>query len=233
MSQIKSSPSPTFKVEKIPVGWIAIIFFILLLGLFALYTSLPSSVAFRSLLVDVFALKAENMTWYVIRSAGITAYLLLWLSTVLGLAIPSKALDRHLPGIFTYDFHQTISLLSLGFLALHVFVLLVDNYLPFNIAQIFVPFLSPFKPVWVGIGVISLYLMVLVTVTFYLRKRIGTQAFRTIHYTSLIGYLGATAHSFFAGTDSALPIARLMYAGSFAVVVFLTAYWLVLLLQKK
>jgi len=85
----------------------------------------------------------------------------------------------------------------------------------------------------VGIGVIALYLTILVTVTFYMRKRIGMKAFRYIHYTSLIAYLGGTAHGFFAGTDSSLPIAGLMYGGTFLVVVFLTAFWLLQAWQGK
>jgi DMSO/TMAO reductase YedYZ heme-binding membrane subunit len=69
---------------------------------------------------------------------------------------------------------------------------------------------------------------VLVSMTFYMRRRISMQAFRSIHLLSFLGYLGATLHGLFAGTDSALPVTRLLYAGTFLMVVFLTVYWLVL-----
>ena len=85
----------------------------------------------------------------------------------------------------------------------------------------------------VGIGVIAFYLTVLVTVTFYLRKKIGMTAFRTIHYTSLLAYFGSTLHGLFAGTDSSLPMALLMYLGSFLVIFFLTVYWLVSIWLRK
>jgi predicted ferric reductase len=116
---------------------------------------------------------------------------------------------------------------------LHVLVLTVDRYLPYSLAQIFIPFLSPYRPVWVGVGVIAFYLTVLVSVTFYLRKQIGMAAFRTIHYTSLLAYFGSTIHGLFAGTDSSLPMALLMYLGSFLVIFFLTAYWLVSIWLRK
>ncbi|MEJ2487368.1 MAG: ferric reductase-like transmembrane domain-containing protein [Anaerolineales bacterium] len=226
MSQTQSANSRTSKVDNLPIGWILTAILILVIGTAALYLTSPFGLGARQLLIKLFSLRSENVTWFITRSAGITAYLLLWLSTVWGLVIPSKIFGRSLSGDYTFDFHKFISLLSLGFLALHIFILLIDNYLPYTFAQIFVPFLSPYRPVWVGIGVIALYLTILVTVTFYMRKRIGMKTFRYIHYSSLIAYLGGTAHGFFAGTDSSLPLAGLMYGGTFLVVVFLTAFWL-------
>ena len=79
-------------------------------------------------------------------------------------------------------------------------MLTADRFLPYSLAQILVPFISPYCPLWVGLGVIALYLSVLVSVTFYLRQRIGMKTFRVIHYTSLLAYLGATAHSIFSST---------------------------------
>ena len=66
-----------------------------------------------------------------------------------------------------------------------------------------------------------------------MRQTIGSRAFRSIHMLSLVGYLGATLHGLFAGTDSALPVAKLLYAGTFLVVIFLTAYWLVIRAPNK
>lgn len=181
----------------------------------------------------LFAFNTTQTMWYITRSAGIIAYLLLWFSTVWGLALPAKLFDRFLPRASAYDFHQFISLLSIGFIFLHVGVLLLDKYLPFNLAQILVPFLSTYRPVWVGIGVIGFYLTLLVTVTFYIRSRIGMKAFRSIHLFSLLAYLGAVIHGFFAGTDSALTTTTWMYYLTFLVVVFLTIYWLVMAALNK
>jgi predicted ferric reductase len=72
-----------------------------------------------------------------------------------------------------------------------------------------------------------------VTVTFYLRTRIGMNAFRAIHVFSLVGYLGVTLHGFFAGTDSPLLSMQLLYRGTALVVVFLTVYYFVQKYQQK
>ncbi len=164
---------------------------------------------------------------------GLVAYLLLWLSTAWGLAVSSKITDTLLHRAYTYDFHQFISLLAIGFMILHFSVLYLDRYLPFSVVQVLVPFTSTYRPVWVGIGIISFYIMLLVTVTFYMRRRIGVKAFRSIHVLSLVGYLGATLHGLFAGTNSPLVSMQLLYKGSFLVIIFLTAYWLMLAAQKR
>ncbi len=229
----RPTPARPAKAEAIPYGWLMVTFLTFIVGALGLYVASPMGTVLRTALSHLFAFDSENVVWYIVRSSGFIAYLLLWLSTAWGLAIPSKIADRFLHGSYTFEFHQFISLLSLGFLALHMVVLLADLYLPYSLAQILVPFLSPYRPLWVGIGVIAFYLTAIVTGTYYLRSQIGMKAFRYIHYTSLIGYLGATAHSFFSGTDSSLPIAQFMYAGTFLVVVYLTVYWLFLVWMGK
>jgi methionine sulfoxide reductase heme-binding subunit len=181
----------------------------------------------------LFSLDSTQIWWYVTRASGLMAYFLLWLSTAWGLAVSSKIFDPLLQRDYTYDFHQYLSLFSLGFTFLHVIVLLLDHYLPFSIAQVIIPFTSTYRRFWVGLGVISLYIILLVTVTFYLRKQIGMRAFRWIHVLSLVGYLGVTLHALYAGTDSPLSMAQLIYKGSFLSVVFLTVFWLINLALRK
>ena len=181
----------------------------------------------------LFAADSVQLWWYVTRAAGIIAYLLLCLSMVWGLGVASKIFDTLLDRPFTFDFHEFISLLALGFTLLHITVLALDHYLPYSLLQILVPFLSPYRPLWVGIGVIGFYISLLVTVTYYLRSRIGPSTFRAIHTLSLLGYVGVTLHGLFAGTDAALPAMQLVYAGTSLVVVFLTSYWLLTVAHRK
>ena len=202
------------------------------LVIFLIFQS-PLGAVLGSSLNQLFAVNSVQLMWYITRAAGLTAYLLLWFSTAWGLAVSSKIFDRILHRAITYDFHQFISLLAVGFIFLHIIVLMADRYLPYTLAQILVPFLSPYRPLWVGIGVLGFYLTLLVTVTFYVRSRIGMRAFRLIHILSLVAYLGAAVHGFFAGTDSSLWTTQWMYAGTFLVTLFLTVYWLVMLFLKK
>ena len=223
------------RVRKIRISydWIAFILAAIGIGLMGLFLLTPSGEPARDALEWLFALTSDQAMWYVTRAAGMIAYLLLWLSTVWGLAIPSKLFGEVLSGEFTFDFHKFISFLSLGFLDLHIVVLTADRYMPFSVAQLLVPFLSPYRPLSVGIGVIAFYLLLLVTVTFYLRKQIGMKTFRYIHYASLAAYLGTVVHALLSGTDSSLPVVMLIYIGTSSVVIFLTAYWLVRALVNR
>ena len=187
----------------------------------------------HSLVQSLLALDSSQIFWFITRSSGIMAYLLLWLSTAYGLAVSSKIFDPFLNRNHTYDFHEFLSLLSIGFLAVHVTVLLFDHFTPFTLIQVLFPFISSYRPLWVGIGIIAAYSTVLVTVTFYLRKRIGMGAFRSIHLLSFLAFFGAAVHGLFAGTDSSLSSMVIVYEVSTLSVVFLTVYWLFVTVQGK
>jgi sulfoxide reductase heme-binding subunit YedZ len=209
------------------------VLFLGVLAALALISQLPAAGATTRTLAWLFNLSSSQTTWYITRAAGLTSYVLIWLSVVWGLAIPSKIFDRFIKGNFSYDFHEFLSLAAIGFVLLHMGALLFDGYMPYSLTQLLVPFLSPYRPLWVGIGVIGLYLSLLVTVTFYLRSRIGMKAFRVIHYFSLLSYLGVTVHGFLAGTDTSLLSVMGLYASTLLVVVFLTVYWIVIGMLKS
>jgi predicted ferric reductase len=184
-------------------------------------------------LSNLFAIDSLQFWWYLTRAAGLMGYFLIWLSTAWGLVVSTKILDPILERAYAYDFHEYLSWLGLAFVFTHVIVLMADKYLPYSLWQVMIPFLSPYRPLWVGIGTIAFYLSLLVTIAFYLKKKIGMAAFRKIHYLSLVSYLGATLHGLYAGTDSVLPIASLLYKGTFLVTLFLTAYMVILMYFRK
>jgi len=210
-----------------------LLFFSVLMMAFVLILQTSAGSSVSQAMNSLFALDSVQMWWYVTRAAGLTGYFLMWLSMAWGLAIANKILHPAVEGSFTYDFHEFLSLLGIGFITLHIIVLYFDRFLPFNVIQTLIPFIDSYRPFWVGLGIIGFYLFLLVAVTFYMRKTIGMQAFRSIHALSLVGYLGATLHGLFAGTDSALWMTKLLYALTFIVIVFLATYWLIIISLNK
>lgn len=205
-----------------------------LVGLLIILSQTSLGAAWNRLFDSLFGASTGQMTWFITRASGILAYLLLWLSTVWGLAVSSKMFDKLVPRAFTYDAHEYLSLLAFVFTIVHVFILLGDTFMPFNLTQLLVPFISDYRPFWIGVGIIGTYLSVLVTVTFYLRRWIGQRTFRVIHYLSFAAFYGVLIHSWFAGTDTGLVATRVMYFFTGLSVIFMTVYWLVLLrLNKK
>lgn len=205
---------------------LAALLVIMVVGFSAMLLQLPAGAPVARFFNSLLALSGANATWYVTRSAGLIAYLLMWLSTVWGIAVSSKSFDPVLHRTFTYDLHEFLSLLGIGFILLHIVVLLGDKYLPFSVAEILVPFISAYRPIWVGVGIIALYLTLLVSITFYLRRWIGLKTFRVIHVASYLGFFGAALHGLLSGTDSALAITQVMYAVTTLMVIFQTTYWI-------
>ncbi|HZY41726.1 MAG TPA: hypothetical protein VFF59_06970 [Anaerolineae bacterium] len=203
------------------------------LGLIATVLGFSPADLINGVLDRALATSSVQVMWYITRAAGLTAYLLVWLSTVWGLAVSNKILDPVLHRAFTYDFHQFVSLLAIGFVIVHIVVLLADQYLPFTVAQILIPFTASYRPVWVGVGVIALYLTLLVSITFYIRRWIGQKTFRFIHLASYLAFAGTALHGLLSGTDSPLWTVQAMYLGTTLVVVFLTAYRVFMSAQAK
>jgi hypothetical protein len=73
----------------------------------------------------------------------------------------------------------------------------------------------------VALGVVAFYAMFLITVSFYVKKWIGQNAWRAIHMTAFGTFVGAGLHGVFSGTDTAHPVVMSMYVGSLAVVAIL------------
>lgn len=222
MEQVDSNEK--FLKNAVRVMLYAIIVCIVILMVILLQT--PLGDIWRRLFDNLFGVGTGQETWFITRSSGLIAYLLLWLSTVWGLGVSSKFFDRVVPRAFTYDAHEYISLLAIGMTFIHVVILLWDTFTPFNLAQLVVPFVSSYRPFWTGVGIIGTYLTLLVTVTFYLRKQIGIAAFRAIHWFSFIAFFGVLFHSWFGGTDTNFALTRAMYIGTAFVVVLMTFLWL-------
>ena len=163
--------------------------------------------------------------WYLSRSSAIIAYFLLWASMVLGVSVTNKAAAIW-PGLPTaIDLHQYFTILGLVFALFHGIILIGDGYLLLTPAQIFTPFgITNYRPVYVGIGQTAFYIWILITATFYIRKKLSTRAWRFIHYFSYLTFAIALIHGIGAGTDTAFNWSRLIYALTALILFFLTVY---------
>jgi predicted ferric reductase len=163
--------------------------------------------------------------WYLSRSSAVVAYLLLWISMATGLTI-SNRLARIWPGGPTaFDLHQYTSLLGMGFALFHALILMGDQYIAYTLSQVLLPFASDsYRPLWVGLGQVGWYLMAIVSMTFYLRRKIGHRLWRLIHMICYAMFALALLHGLLSGTDSGAIWARGMYWASATSLLFLTVY---------
>lgn len=170
--------------------------------------------------------------WYMARIGGIIAYLLLWLSVVWGLLMSTKISKTMAPQL-VYGLHEFLALLALGFMGLHSLVLLGDSYFDFTIFNLAIPFTAPYEPLWTGIGTITFYLSLVLTASFYVRKRIGQKVWRALHYLTFLAYALALGHAVMAGSDSDTSLMTFIYLLTGLSVLFLTYYRLFTLKLKS
>ena len=118
---------------------------------------------------------SSKTPWHLSRSAGTVAYLLLASSTIWGLLLSTKIVKEAIPAAFSLAMHNVLSLLALVFTGFHALVLLFDSYYTYTLSDLTIPFIGPYRPVWVGLGIVGFYLMVLgvVLIGFGFRLRGG------------------------------------------------------------
>ncbi len=172
----------------------------------------------------VFAPYGEKTAWFLTRSTGLIAYLFLTASTAWGILLSTKLIKENVPPPVTLEMHNTLSWLALGFTAVHAFLLLFDTYFTYTFAHLLIPFIGPYKPLWVGFGTLALHLMLFVNLSFYLRKKIGQQKWRLMHYSTFLVYVFGTLHGLMAGTDSNQTGMKLLYGLSVGLILFLVNY---------
>ncbi len=191
---------------------VTVVLFFLLGALAAALLGVIAAPAFVIAWLNTLFGATPKVFWYISRMSGLVAYFLVWLSVVLGLSVTNKLARLWPGGPAVVDLHQFTSLLALSFVAVHVAVLLGDQYIGYNLTQLLVPFASAeYRPFWVGLGQLAAYLAIPVSFTFYIRQRIGYRTWRTIHYGTFVLYVLVTIHSLMSGTDTQNPLMLLMY----------------------
>ena len=140
------------------------------------------------------------LTWYVARSAGIVAYLLLSTSVVLGVLMSARAKFTW-PKFAVQEIHRYLAILTGIFLALHGIALLADRVVPISFVQLVIPFQTAYRPFGVGLGITAALLMLAVALSNLARKHLPFHVWRRIHYVTLAVWLTATAHGLLSGTD--------------------------------
>jgi sulfoxide reductase heme-binding subunit YedZ len=144
---------------------------------------------------------APHLFWITSRAAGGAALLLASASVALGLMMSSKLKStskRDLRAI-----HEALSLTTLAMVALHGAALLGDSYLHPGLTGIAVPFVSAYRPLWTGLGIIAGYGLAVLGLTYYLRDRIGIARWRRLHRLTAVFWLLAIGHTIEAGSDAA------------------------------
>lgn len=161
------------------------------------------------------------VAWLVARAAGLVAFGLLTISVWLGLAMSTKLLSpRRAKSLVGW--HQTLIWTGLGMVALHGIALVLDPTLHFGIQVVLVPGASPWRPIAVSAGVVTAWLMLVLAISFRVRRRIGVRAWRLLHYAAFAGFALGLGHALTTGTDTRGGMGLVVAALAGAPVLWLT-----------
>ena len=135
--------------------------------------------------------------WYLMRGSGLVALVLLSVTVALGVVGVKRWGSTRWPRIVTAGLHRNVSLLAVCFLAVHIITAVVDNWIGLRWFGVVVPFQSTYRPIWVGMGALTLDLLIAVMATSLLHRHIS----RLVHWTTWVLWPLALVHALGSGTD--------------------------------
>jgi hypothetical protein len=162
--------------------------------------------------------------WFLTRGTGLVALVLLTAALVLGITEVTRWSSPRWPRFAIAALHKNISLLVIVFLGIHIVTAISDSFAPIGWLDVVVPFHSPYRPLWLGLGALAVDLLVALTITSLLRGRIGHRAWRAVHWSAYACWPLAFLHGLGTGTDSRVRWSLFVSLACLAVVVAAVAW---------
>jgi sulfoxide reductase heme-binding subunit YedZ len=166
----------------------------------------------------------SNPLWFSTRAFGTVALIMLTASVVIGTGSAARYAPRGAARFEVAALHRNTAILALTFLVLHILAALADTYVPLGWISGLIPFLSPYRRLWVGLGTLAFDLLVAVAATSAVRLRLGFQRWKRLHHLSYAAWPLAVFHGAGTGTDTRLGPQLLLNAACVAAVI-LAGWW--------
>lgn len=156
--------------------------------------------------------------WYASRGIGLTLLLVLTATVVLGTMTSGRWRADGWPRFLTAELHRNLSLVGLALLPLHGLTVVLDSYARLGLVDITVPFVTAYRPLWLGLGVLAGEVLIAVVLTSLVRRLLGYGLWRLVHWAAYAVWPLALLHGLGTGSDSSAGWALLVYAGCAAAV---------------
>ncbi len=149
--------------------------------------------------------------WYLTRASGLVSLILLSSTVVLGIVASVGWTTTRWPRFLSQSVHRNLSVFCLALIGVHIVSTVGDGYVPIGLMDAVIPFRSPYRPIWVGLGALAFDLLLAVVITSALRRRIGVAAWRGVHWLAYACWPVAVLHGLGSGSDPRLPGAALVF----------------------
>ena len=144
--------------------------------------------------------------WFIARITGLTAFAVLSLSVLSGEALRTSVLDFLAKNRAIRKLHDFTTPLWLPLVFAHVIALVLDKTARIQPINVVVPFLTDYGQIPIGLGTIAFDIIMVVTITSWLRSRMNNTLWTWIHRTSYIGFVAIFFHAALSGTDFDAPL---------------------------
>ena len=148
----------------------------------------------------------DQFLWALARVAALSSYASLAIAVLTGIALRTAVLDWLGTNRVLRSLHEFTTVLWIPLAVLHIVALLLDSTARVGVIDVFIPFLAPYGTLAIGLGTIALDVLVLVTVTSFLKRRMHTGAWRWIHRLAYVAFALVFLHAVLGGTDFGDPI---------------------------
>jgi hypothetical protein len=161
----------------------------------------------------------SHFWWYLARSSGLVAWVLLVASLVMGTMASGRLTDRSGSRRWLLDLHPWVSGLALSVVVLHIAAIVADSFVTISWQQALVPFASPWRATAVAWGANACWRMVAVQFTSMVRNSMPKQYWHAIHMSSYVLAVLATLHAVLTGSDVHNRYVTVLIAGGVTIAV--------------
>jgi methionine sulfoxide reductase heme-binding subunit len=146
---------------------------------------------------------SEHFFWITSRAAGVVSLLAASLAVTVGLLMSGRFGAARRGDLRVV--HESLSLATLVALAVHALSLLGDGFLQPSLADITIPFASSYERLWMAVGITGGWMLAILGLSYYARKRIGVARWRSLHRFTALAWILGIAHALGQGTDAGTP----------------------------
>ncbi len=151
------------------------------------------------------AVFGDQTVWIVARSTGVASLVALVLSLLTGMALRPKSLGWLSTNRAVSELHSYATVLWLPLGLAHVIAILLDPFSHVGLGDLLVPFRVSYGAFAIGLGTISVQLLVVVLIAAWSRTRLSRGQWLAYHRLSYLAFAAAFLHGILSGTDLAYP----------------------------
>jgi sulfoxide reductase heme-binding subunit YedZ len=158
----------------------------------------------------------DQLLWMTSRAAALTAFFLLAVALITGQALRSALFEGALRNRDLSALHRFLTVCWVPFVLIHVLAMTLDTVARISPVDLLIPFRVSYAALPIGLGTIGFDLLLVVTVTSYMRRRLDPTLWRWLHRLSYLTFGVFVLHALLAGTDFARPLVLAPAAGVIA-----------------